>query len=610
MRQKMTYTDLIHETRSLADVLGRDTGVKVTFSGDGAYTNGKTINLPMIDINKELTPDVLMTVRGMLDHEAGHHSKSDLPLVLSTYDKWGKQGRHTLQAIHNNLEDVWMESKVIKSYPGSFKNLKHVEEKLKEDGLKQCKENGFDLTEINHVTVPNSIKTNTPMFNVEGSWHRKLFNELSPELQAHSNRWIEECMKAEDSGDLIKLAKAIYKLMLDDPKLESNPEDFDPESGEEFDDSENGGESIQQEIEQGLASGEASDSTDTGEITEGKPMEGREGDPLGKTIGELVASELNELDLSTDHEDNGYRPYSTEQDVIYKRGTHTTGGYRDEEINGLVNSTNTHKYEEIKKSLRSDVAVMKTRLKRALMAKNRVDWDRNREVGRLDTKALIRGHMGSPQIFKQKVESYNVDTCITVMVDLSGSMSRGRKDEAARDCCVALAECFEGTGFKYRIMGFANGEDIKGITYADEINYERVESLETIVFKDFNHTLRKTRASIGLLDRAVGMNNSDYDFLCNEVSILKNRTEKRKVLFVLSDGQPYHAASRSGYEIPLMNKLMKQAKRKHGIETVGIGIKTDAVKKIYDDHIVVNNVSDLSTKVFGKLTKILVGGVR
>ncbi|MNW02824.1 hypothetical protein D3C71_1986690 [compost metagenome] len=42
-----------------------------------------------------------------------------------------------------------------------------------------------------------------------------------------------------------------------------------------------------------------------------------------------------------------------------------------------------------------------------------------------------------------------------------------------------------------------------------------------------------------------------------------------------------------------------------GIEVVGIGIRTTAVKSYYDKHIVLNNLAELPTVVMGQLTKML-----
>ena len=46
-----------------------------------------------------------------------------------------------------------------------------------------------------------------------------------------------------------------------------------------------------------------------------------------------------------------------------------------------------------------------------------------------------------------------------------------------------------------------------------------------------------------------------------------------------------------------------------GIETVGIGIQTEAVSRFYKQHVVVSNLEDLATSALDKLCKILLDGV-
>ena len=55
----------------------------------------------------------------------------------------------------------------------------------------------------------------------------------------------------------------------------------------------------------------------------------------------------------------------------------------------------------------------------------------------------------------------------------------------------------------------------------------------------------------------------------------------------------------------LIKENLKHYKSKYGVESVGIGIKSDAVKSLYPDHTVVRNVGELSGAAFGMLTTIL-----
>lgn len=48
--------------------------------------------------------------------------------------------------------------------------------------------------------------------------------------------------------------------------------------------------------------------------------------------------------------------------------------------------------------------------------------------------------------------------------------------------------------------------------------------------------------------------------------------------------------------------------RRRGVECIGIGIQSSAVKEIYPNNVVVNNVGDLSRAAFSKLSRALLDG--
>lgn len=68
--------ELVHEITQTAAVFGRNKECTVIFEADGkketAYTDGKEIVLPSLPDNLEFTHEEVMTMRGLLDHEAGH----------------------------------------------------------------------------------------------------------------------------------------------------------------------------------------------------------------------------------------------------------------------------------------------------------------------------------------------------------------------------------------------------------------------------------------------------------------------------------------------------------------------------------------------------------
>jgi len=416
-----------------------------------------------------------------------------------------------------------------------------------------------------------------------GGKNNTLMRDMLPDnLKAFSDVWVDEAYKCKDSSELITLAKSIYKLLADDPKLEdTKPEDFDPKSGECYDGPAN-------PIE--------------GSSTEGKEL---------PSLAELLTAMKGHDDaggvggMTGTWDDTKYKVYSTAEDKEYHKGVLTEGGCTP--INELMQQTNGSRYDDVKAKLRAPILTMKSKLKRALLARQQRDWHYGKESGKLDSKRLVAAFQHSSNVYKQRADRMDEDTAITILVDLSGSMENSDKAEVARNCAIALAECLEGSQLTYNIVGFCNKDE--GM---DDYNipgkYHRYERLDTVYFKDFNQPLRTARPQIAGIVDAIGGNNSDYDFIVNSISTLSKRPEKRKVLLVISDGQPACVtdSSDSGY-IKLCGEAIKHGNT-IGVETVGIGLLDDTVKDIYPNHVVINNVNELSTKVFTKLTKLLIEG--
>lgn len=603
----MKVHEFMHEMATTSAIFGRKHGIHVEFKGDQAATDGDTIYLPALPLNQDLTPAQVRAMRGFVDHEAGHLRHSDMPRIMEFYDRCIHNGKGDLKDLHNCLEDIWMEDRVCDEYHGAYKNLAQTTElcKTKEiEAVEHYKEQGIDVFENTTVQNAGAAITTVGRTHYGSTANEKLMGMMPDKLKAHADKWCEEALKCENSEDVITLAKSVYKLLKeDDPNLDSNPEDFDPESGEGMDEGENSPDFTEGKKQKGNPfAGDADGDSEEGK-GDGEPQwaESDSTDAINCEAGDGASGAIggNNGDLR-----GKYRVYSTDRDKVYRRGKPMDKG-GSKYAQKVVDSSNHSGYDRRKLEINGNIMVMKSKLKRALLAKQQRDWDSGRELGRLDSKRLVSAYTGSRTVFKQRTDREEHDTAVTVLIDLSGSM-HGRKSDVTRDCVIALSECFEGSDIKYNVVGFCNkGRHPDDPPYR---GYHRVEPLDTIVFKDFDTPLRTVRASINEIPDAVGGNNSDYDFIVNAINDLRSRDEKRKVLFVLSDGHP---ACYSGASTSELVRHCKQATidaKKKGVECVGVGICDSAVTQIYPDNVVVNNVNDLSSAVFNKLTQLLIDG--
>ena len=647
----MKVRDFMHEMAATSAVFGRTSGAYVTFEGDSAYTDGKRINLPSLALDKKLTLDQVLVMRGYVDHEAGHLRHSDMPRIMDFYGRCLSNGKESLKIIHNCVEDVWMEGKVCDDYYGAYKNLRATNELVKTRearSRRECEEfiktgdiNVFtemdpemksklqsnpravtewrgklqkDLDGFNAGNVGAAIKGYNPMY-YDGRGAAQEFLDMLPEkVHKFAPMWAKMASECGNSEECITLAKSIHKLLEEDPELESNPEDFDPTSGE------------------GMDEGELSPEYDPnhgdkkGECKEGrmsKNMEEGEGDgyATSRLLPKDYMPKANETMTSSPASEDGsggiggmdgplkggYRVYTTSDDVVYAKAGGRNMEIGSDYVNDIVKGTCPIEYEKVRAETSGEINTMKSRLKRALLSKDKRDWDFGREQGRLDSRRLTSAVLGNPYVYKTRMDREEENTVVTFLVDLSGSMG-GRKVHVARDCAVALSECMAGSNMTFKVVGFSNNDmprSIRGRMGGG--GFHRYERTDTVIFKDFEQPLRTARYAISHIHEAVGGNNSDFDFIQAELAHLKARPERRKVLFVLSDGHPSCCSDASTNEhIRHCRDAIKESSR-DGIECVGVGICDSSVRKIYDDCVVVNNVSDLAGSCFTKLTKLLIG---
>jgi cobalamin biosynthesis protein CobT len=568
----MKTHEFIHEMTTTSGIFGRNKDVQVTFSGEQAYTDGKIINLPMLTTD-ELDTETVRMMRGYVDHEAGHIRHSDMPLINKKYKKWVDAGHLGLKNLANVCEDVWMEAKVIDDYPGSERNLKATANAVNKRELEFAKENLEHLQKFNtdSALLATALKGRE---SYASELNAQLQDLLPSNIKEHASKWVEEIHKCKNSSEVMEIAKGIYRLLEQDPELKSSPDDFqpggeDPTKGDGDEPQENQKTILQPKEGEGEANGMA-------EALEEALKPGR-GNPQGNYKGP-------------------YRILTTKHDKVYSS---------DKPDSRVFKKSDTTQYIKDKSSIQSHVMVMKNSLRRALLSKQRRDWDFGRQIGKLDSKRLVSAYGGSQSVFKARVDREEENTAIQILVDLSGSMS-GEPISLARQCAVALGECFEGTSLSYQISGWTTESKEWP---EDDSPYHRIEANVIYNFKPFEQSLRASRPYLGSMHQVPMANNADRDAIVWALNSLRKRDEKRKVLVVLSDGYPANA-TRNVDRFELIrhaNEAVKWGTSK-GIECVGIGIMSDAVEKIYPDYVVINNIQELSSTAFRKFTTILTRG--
>jgi cobaltochelatase CobT len=142
-------------------------------------------------------------------------------------------------------------------------------------------------------------------------------------------------------------------------------------------------------------------------------------------------------------------------------------------------------------------------------------------------------------------------------------------------------------------------------------DFERIEPLIEYVYKTGEQPLSVARPLLSLMCSQPMGNNADGESIYRIAKRVMARREKRKILIVLSDGQPCAASGSNVMERDVMPKHMQHVsdliKRTKGLEVIGIGIDSDAVAHYYEKRVVVRNIGELPAVALGQLKGALMG---
>jgi cobalamin biosynthesis protein CobT len=269
---------------------------------------------------------------------------------------------------------------------------------------------------------------------------------------------------------------------------------------------------------------------------------------------------------------------------------------------------------EMEEQVSSMTGRMQKDIERIMASQSHVLRTPGHRKGKLHSPSLFRVTQGDPRVFSQKEEHISKDTAVTLLIDNSGSMS-GAKMKLAMLSGYALAATLDRVKIAHEVLGFTTGgwgtvPQAISDAMAEErkvasIAYDRVLPIIMPIYKSFDERMSplvKKRIAYAM-NAQNGLNgNIDGESLEYAAIRLARRPEKRKVMLVLSDGQP--AGGPKGD--PHLRYVIDNMEKKMGIETVGIGIMDSSVRRYYPKHVVLNKAEDLPGQVMSEIKKLLI----
>ena len=625
------------------------------------------VNIPIISDDSSI--EYVNMINGFIDHEVlGHEHLTqgleNIRITRELQDRAKDEGissgitkhrSNTLQSLRNLLEDGWIERDAKNGLPGVQKNLRDaldgVNSRFNAPESKAGHENleGDELRDyLWNVNAMNWVRA------LQGDefaqdWMRKNGAEeaVKEYVEKHFPADIEERIKkitstAEACDLAAEMEESLYQTIKDQIQEppEGDGEGGEGEGGEGSDDEgsqSKGKSSPNKDKPENEASGKgnSSEGEDEGDESEtsdgsGKEDEGGEDESKGganpdddpaeeKDLEEAlqaIADNSKSMDMSKSLQDLVIKVREDDEtEETYKVLT------KEFDFFGRLPNDTGKNLDELDSRTRQMTGSISNKLQRIIAARDVSRSLRGQRKGRVDSSNVRRILQGDDRIFRQRKRKQSTkSTAISLLVDFSGSMG-GKKIELAAISAYAIGCSLQQLGVPFELSGFTtyryrSPKEITDVTGFSEdrmsdikgrfpsTRWHRDFPLCCPILKHFDETF-STLQKEALLPYYYGDANLEENIDGESLVLCKNRLvrrkEQKKVIIVLSDGQPVGL----NYHDDKFLKLAVKECEQEGVNLVGIGIRSDAVKRYYKNNSVIEKLEDLPGKVMDEVTKQL-----
>ncbi len=604
---ELKYARLVAETANLTFKIG---GV-----GSTPHTDGSYISMPPLDSKWEFEGEEYSQWWYALIHEAYHNLHREDFEIFEDEEKLKKLGGNSfLKYILN----VCVDNKIETLNRGRFggrdafvakQRYKFAVEKIY-DRMGATSDAGGKADASHAVWVFDALARSAwiPEY-LEDDLHSKLSDEAQVFLGTLLEEeglfdWYSSQSTSEDSWEL---ANKIHDLLLSSSPPPPPPpsEDEDQEKGESSEDEgesegEDGGEGEGENSEDGgeemreadHRSGEGDDSDDgeggdgDGKDDSDSTSEGGAPDD-GKTGKHDPDKRFNDFSEAATHDHEHFETRTSEDYTPVEEAYGEKWVSMPTIVHEWKGDTSVPTGARSLSARLEDTLGTSTNLskqvRKELQSKSRQKYVGGHRSGKLHRKSMWKVACKHPsdRIFRQKSSVISLKgTEVMLLVDCSGSMA-GDKYQAACASMIHLSKVLTEINVTHSVMGFTTENYDKNVMYP---------------FKKFEEKVNKDkfiyRSACALYERGL-LDNADGDCLMWAASVMRSRKASRKIIIVLSDGEPYARDAEGNMEYHFTENVVKDIEKTGDIEMYGIGILSRAVKSIYTNYEVLNHVNDL-----------------
>jgi len=580
---------LAEATKTMAD----DPELNVSFSVDPPGKTDDSIRLPQV--SRRMTRDEVLLARGTADAFALRHRHHDIA-VANKYMPQGNMARELYEA----METARCEAVGARDMPGTAGN---IDAKISVEATRK----GYgDVTD----------KAQIPLASAVGYWVRQMATGRDMPKGADNalDLWrgfIEESVgdRLDNVQDLLADQSAFARLarqmiedlgygdqLGDDPDIEDEDQEDEGQSEEE-EEPDSTGDDDQEDAD-------ADASPDQSQEQQDDPSQAQ------VSMDDMADQEAGEEAEMPDSDEAKDPP--APQPVSDADPNYTVFTEAFDEIVGAADLAEPAELERLRayldqqlEPLKGAVSRLANKLQRRLQAQQNRSWEFDLEEGILDAGRLARvvANPTTPLSFKMERDTEFRDTCVTLLLDNSGSM-RGRPISIAAICADVLARTLERCGVKVEILGFTTkawkgGQSREAWLKAERpASPGRLNDLRHIIYKSADAPWRRVRPNLGLMMKeGLLKENIDGEALEWAHRRATARPEARKILMVISDGAPVDDSTLSVNPANFLEKHLRDViamvEKRRAVELLAIGIGHD-VTRYYDRAVTITDVEQLA----------------
>mgnify|MGYP001033079362 CR=1 FL=1 len=592
----------------LASAYGQQFGVKVQMGGTGAWTNGSTIQIPMIN-----NPDLRDLALGYLVHESAHIRLTDFQVFGTT------QG--ILRSLVNILEDVRIERWFYENdYPGTKQTLQavwdHVGSKPTLEAMAQAEnvaslfhnyllyrvrqeQHGLDSTKPHYEAVKQAIEAKLPpgffirldvlldthLDSMASTTDAKVLAQAilealkHAEEEANQEKDQQQDQSGSDTGDSQGCSG----------NDQGNSGDSQAGAGDDQGDSagqggsDNGQDGSGNGGESGHTQGQSENQqggshADSGSLTQPQSeCSSGEGDGAGGGSKSLTEQIMSETDLPSDVMEAVRQTLGDKAEEEFKSDPSgvSQAAQLDSGIGHEVRQEQGHYLMGVD-SLKDGILAsskLRSQIIGLLQAQTRARRSHREYGSRLDAKRLARAMAGERRIWKHMSKRQMVDTSVHILLDTSSSM--GGTQPIANSATVSMA---------LAISAIPKADVAVSIFPGIGAGVSPVTRRNTPVRSNVGRFAVRPNGGTPM---AEGM-----FYAARELSTV---TSKRKVMIVITDGAPNDGAS-----VQYINRLVEGE-----IDVYAIGIRSDAVRHYFKNYEVISGVNQLQSALFNLAQEFL-----